>query len=59
MQMSSIDTQSKNTANLVLIVVVLLAVSLLVFLWHSSNDLADDYRAVNHLDEPRDRRRDR
>jgi len=48
MQMSSIDTQSKNTANLVLIVVVLLAVSLLVFLWHSSNDLADDYRAVNH-----------
>ncbi len=46
--MSSIDTQSKNTANILLVAAVLLAVSLLVFLWHSSNDLVDDYRAANH-----------
>ena len=47
-KMSSIETQSKTTANILLIAAVLLAVSLMVFLWHSSNELVDDYRAVNH-----------
>ena len=46
--MSPIDTQSKNTANMLVVAAVVLVVSLLALLWHSSNELAGDYRAVNH-----------
>jgi signal transduction histidine kinase/DNA-binding response OmpR family regulator len=46
--MSPIDTQSKNTASLLMAAAVALMVSLLIFLWYSSYALAGDYRAVNH-----------
>jgi len=46
--MSLIHTQNKNTANLLMTAAVALVVSLLILLWYSSNELAGNYRAVNH-----------
>ncbi|HEY8026979.1 MAG TPA: CHASE3 domain-containing protein, partial [Burkholderiaceae bacterium] len=39
---------NRRTSALLLVGAVLLSVSVVLFLWHASNELAGDYRAVNH-----------
>ena len=46
--MNSSNPQNTNTANVLMAATIALAVSLLLFLWHAGNELAGDYRAVDH-----------
>ena len=46
--MSLLPVQGRRAGNVFLIAAVVLVICILIFLWHSSRELAGDFRAVNH-----------